>query len=216
VFKPTSPLSVGSYILAPFSALTTATAGAELLGAFPRLRRVSSVLAAVFGGPMTTYTAVLLANTSTPSWHEVHTELPYVFAGSAAAAGGGICLAFAPLDEAGPARTVAAVGAAVELAGMHRVESGHGLLSEPYRTGRAGTLLRIARACTAAGGVLAPFTRRSRALSLVSGTLLAMGSALTRFGVFDAGVASAKDPRYTVEPQRERIRAREAARAAAG
>ncbi|MGY1714546.1 NrfD/PsrC family molybdoenzyme membrane anchor subunit [Geodermatophilus sp. SYSU D01106] len=211
VFKPTSPLSVGSYILAPFSALTTATAGAELLGWFPRLLRVSSALAAVFGGPMTTYTAVLLANTSTPSWHEAHTELPYVFAGSAAAAGGGICLAFAPLGEAGPARTVAAVGAAVELGTMHRVESGHGLLSEPYRTGRAGTLLRLARACTAAGGLLAPFTRRSRALSVLSGTLLAAGSALTRFGVFDAGVASAKDPRYTVEPQRERIRAREAA-----
>jgi hypothetical protein len=27
----------------------------------------------------------------------------------------------------------------------------------------------------------------------------------TRFGIFDGGVASAKDPRYTVVPQRERL-----------
>jgi hypothetical protein len=43
----------------------------------------------------------------------------------------------------------------------------------------------------------------------VSGTLLAAGSLLTRFGVFDAGMASARDPKYTVVPQRERMAARE-------
>jgi hypothetical protein len=32
---------------------------------------------------------------------------------------------------------------------------------------------------------------------------------LTRFGVFDAGMASARDPKYTVVPQRERLAARE-------
>jgi hypothetical protein len=34
---------------------------------------------------------------------------------------------------------------------------------------------------------------------------LAAGSLLTRFGVFDAGMASARDPKYTVVPQRERM-----------
>jgi hypothetical protein len=34
-------------------------------------------------------------------------------------------------------------------------------------------------------------------------------SALTRVGIFSAGVTSAEDPRYTVQPQRERLRARE-------
>jgi len=38
------------------------------------------------------------------------------------------------------------------------------------------------------------------------------GSRLTRFDVFDAGMASARDPKYTVVPQRERIAARETAR----
>ena len=39
--------------------------------------------------------------------------------------------------------------------------------------------------------------------------LLAAGSALTRFGVFEAGLQSARDPKYTVVPQRERLAARE-------
>jgi hypothetical protein len=30
-------------------------------------------------------------------------------------------------------------------------------------------------------------------------------SACTRFGIFHAGVASAQDPRYTVQPQRDRL-----------
>src|SRR3954451_20652565 len=62
VFKVTSPLSVGSWILAPFSGLTTATAGAHVLGRLPRLRRVSGALSAVLGAPLTTYTAVLIAD----------------------------------------------------------------------------------------------------------------------------------------------------------
>ncbi len=36
------------------------------------------------------------------------------------------------------------------------------------------------------------------------------GSACLRFGVFEAGQESAKDPRYTVVPQRERVTARAA------
>jgi hypothetical protein len=31
------------------------------------------------------------------------------------------------------------------------------------------------------------------------------GSMLTRFGVYGAGVASTKDPKYVVIPQRERL-----------
>jgi hypothetical protein len=211
VFKPTSPLSVGSWILAPFSALATATAGAHMVGRFPRLRRLSGIGAALLGGPMTTYTAALLADTAVPSWHQAYRQLPFVFAGSAMAAGGGITAAATPVDQSGPARKVAAAGAAIELGMMHRVEHDHGIVSEPYRIGRAGTLLKVARACTAGGAVLLLGKRRASAAA--GGVLVAVGSALTRFGIFDAGMASARDPRYTVEPQRERAQARTAATA---
>ncbi|SNR45768.1 hypothetical protein [Blastococcus mobilis] len=39
---------------------------------------------------------------------------------------------------------------------------------------------------------------------------MAAGSLLTRFGVFEAGIASTKDPKYIVVPQRERMAARRA------
>jgi formate-dependent nitrite reductase membrane component NrfD len=231
VFKPTSPLSVGSYILSPFSTFTSATAGLRLLGlrpvanaatkvlpflpavagSFPVLRKLSALAAAAFGGPMATYTAVLIANTAVPSWHAPHDELPFVFAGSAMAAGGGITMALTPVDEAGPSRKVALTGVAVELAAIQRVEHGHGIVSEPYHLGKAGKLLRAAKAATLSGAGITALAGKTRAGAVVGGVLLAAGSLLTRMGVFEAGLASAKDPKYTVIPQRERLEAREAA-----
>ena len=208
VFKPTSPLSVGSYILSPFSAAAGGTAALELLGWFPRLERFAGAVSALFGGPMATYTAVLLANTAVPSWHEAHEAMPILFAGSAMAAGGGITMVFTPVDEAGPSRKMAVMGAALDLATMHQIETTHGIVSEPYHIGKAGTLLKAAKACTVGGAGIGLLARRSRLAAVASGVLLAAGSALTRFGVFDAGMASSKDPKYVVVPQRERIAAR--------
>jgi hypothetical protein len=209
VFKPTSPLSVGTYILSPFSAATAATAAVELLGWFPRLKRFGGIVAALFGGPMATYTAVLLANTAVPSWHEFHERLPFVFAGSAMAAGGGICMVFTPLSEAEPARKMAMIGAGIELTAIRGVERSKSIVSEPYHLGRAGKLMNAAKVCTASGLTLAMLGGRTRVGAITSGTLLAAGSLLTRFGVFDAGMASARDPKYTVIPQRERMAARQ-------
>ena len=138
----------GSYILSPFSAAAGATAAVELLGWFPRLKRLGGVVAALFGGPMATYTAVLLANTAVPSWHEPHNELPFVFAGSAMAAGGGLTMVFTPVDEEGPSRKMGVTGAAIELAAIHKVERGQGIVSEPYHLGRAGTPMKAAKTCT--------------------------------------------------------------------
>jgi DMSO reductase anchor subunit len=210
VIKPTSPLSIGSYILAPFSAAAGATAAVELLGWFPRLKRFGGVVAALFGGPLATYTGVLFANTAVPSWHAAHKELPFVFGASGMAAGGGLTMAISPIEEAGPSRKMAVAGAVVELAAMHRVETEFGIVSEPYHEGKAGKLLRAAKSCTAAGAALTVVAGRRRAGAVAAGALLAAGSLLTRFGVFEAGMASAKDPKYTVVPQRERLAAREA------
>src|SRR3954454_13807374 len=146
VLKPTSPLSVGTYILSPFSAAAAATAAVELLGWFPRLKRFGGVVAALFGGPLATYTGVLFANTAVPAWHAAHKELPFVFGASGMAAGGGLCMALTPLGEAAPARKMGIIGAGIELAALHRVEHSGGIVSEPYRIGRAGALMRAARA----------------------------------------------------------------------
>ena len=41
--------------------------------------------AALVGPAMATYTAALICDTAVPAWHEAHREMPYLFAGSAAA-----------------------------------------------------------------------------------------------------------------------------------
>jgi hypothetical protein len=46
--------------------------------------------------------------------------------------------------------------------------------------------------------------RRSRTLSALSGASLLAASAMTRFGIFEAGMATARDPKYTIIPQRRR------------
>ena len=206
VVKPTSPLSVGTWILSPFAAFASAAAASEVTGIAPRLGRLAGVGAAFFGPPLSTYTAALLCNTAVPSWHEAHREMPFLFAGSASAAAGGLAMTLVPVDQAGPARRLAAVGAALELGATEVMEHNLGpLLAEPYQQGRPGRLLRAARALTIAGGIGSVVAGRSRVLSALSGVALMGGSVLTRFGVYGAGVASTKDPKYVVIPQRERL-----------
>ncbi|GAA4686561.1 polysulfide reductase NrfD [Pseudonocardia yuanmonensis] len=211
VLKVTSPLSVGSWILAPFGALAGATAAAEVLGVAPRPARLSGLAAGALGPALTTYTAVLVADTAVPAWHEGFRELPFVFAGSALASGGGAGLLAS--GDVTPARRIAVAGAVLELASTAVLERRIGFAAKAYRTGRAGAVLTAARAGTVAGalGALASGFlrgRRGRALGAVSGLLLNAASAATRYGIFEAGMTSARDPEYTVRPQRERLEAR--------
>ena len=205
VFKPTSPLSVGSWILAPFGGLSAVAAASNVTGRLPFVGRAAGLGAAALGPPLATYTAVLLCDTAVPAWHEAYREMPFWFAGSSAAAAGGLGIAAAPLSESAPARRLALAGAAVDVSAERMVRRRLGMLAEPYEQGRPGRLLRMARGLTLAGAGAAVLGRRSRALSVAGGAALAAGSLLTRFGVFQAGLASAEDPKYTVVPQRERV-----------
>jgi hypothetical protein len=172
----------------------------------PPVGHAAGLAAAAIAPALATYTGVLLADTAVPSWHEAYPELPVVFAGSALASGAGVGLLAAPVGQAGPARRMAVAGALLELWGSHRVENRLGLLSEPYTTGAPGRLLHASRALTVVGVAGALVGRRSRVLSALSGGALLAASVCTRFGIFHGGIASAKDPKYTVMPQRERAR----------
>lgn len=214
VFKPTSPLSVGSFILAPFSSFAGAAAASQVTGRLPRLGRLSGWGAAAFGPPLATYTAALVSNTAVPAWHEAHREMPFIFAGSGAQAAGGLAMVFVDRDQSAPARKMALAGAAIEIVAAETVLK-KGLVAEPYRTGRPGTLMKIARNATAAASAITLLSRgRSRLLSAVAGLTYVGASIATRFGIFEAGLVSARDPKYVVIPQRERLAAREAARQA--
>jgi DMSO reductase anchor subunit len=208
VFKPTSPLSVGSWVLAAFSGLAGGALALDLTGRLPSLARLSGVGAAALGPALATYTGALISNTAVPAWHEGFREMPFLFAGSASTAAAGIALIGTPIDEAGPARRLAVLGATVEIVAAELLVKRLGLVGEPYRQGRPGTFMKAARHLTIAGLGTAVLGRRSRTLSALAGVTLQGASVLTRFGIFQAGLASAKDPKYTVEPQRARLRDR--------
>ncbi len=215
VFKPTSPLSVGSFVLAPFATLASAAAASAVTGLMPRAGRVAGAGAAVLGPALATYTAALVADTAIPAWHDAYRQLPFIFAGSGASAAGGLAMIFTPTAQAAPARRMLLAGAATELVAAEALTRRVGLSAEPYQQGRPGRLMRAARAMTAAAAAATVLAgHRSRALSVLSGATCVVASALTRFGIFDAGKVSAADPKYTVVPQRERLRSR--ADAAAG
>jgi hypothetical protein len=205
VFKPTSPLSVGSWILAPFSGLASAAALSHLTGRLPRIGALAGAGAGVLGPAMCTYTAVLLTNTATPAWRDGYREMPVLFAGSALTGGAGVALLAVPPAEAAPARRLGLAGATAELAAASRLEHGLGVVSEPYRTGRAGKLLSASKALTVAGAALSVLGRRSRVVSGLAGSAYLAAGLCTRFGVYAAGVESTKDPKYVVVPQRERL-----------
>ncbi len=215
--KLTSPMSVGTWILSLYGPWAGLSAAAEVVDMLPagmrvgplrlvsRLGSTSGLLAAVTAPPVAAYTAVLLADTATPSWHEAYRELPFVFVSSAAAASGGLGLLAAPKSQTGPARNFAVGGAVLELLMEQRMERSMGITAEPLHEGRAGKLMKAAKVLTAAGAAGSLLSGRSRALGVLSGAALMAGSACTRFGVFEAGQASARDPKYTVVPQRERV-----------
>jgi hypothetical protein len=81
-----------------------------------------------------------------------------------------------------------------------------GMVAEPYSEGTSGRLMKTGEAMTLAGAAAAAVGRWKPWLGRLGGALVLLGSAVTRFGIFEAGMASADDPRYTVEPQRERLR----------
>jgi formate-dependent nitrite reductase membrane component NrfD len=206
VFKVTSPMSVGSWIISAEGALLTVTFAHEFLGFFPKpLARLAGGLAALFGMPLATYTAALIADTSVPVWHEGRKELPFAFAGGSAMAAGGAAALLAP-SEAGPARRLAVIGALTEAVSMEYSKRAMGDVAEPYSTGAAGKLEKATMACAGGGALILTVAemRKSRRLGIVGSALALAGSMLGRWMVFKAGFQSAAAPQYTVEPQRER------------
>ena len=206
MFKVTSPMSVGSWVLTLSGGATTLAAANTWLGLVPRLGRVAKPTAAILGLPLSTYTAALISNTAIPVWHEARRELPFVFGAGAALSAGAACMILTPPEHAAPARRLALAAAAAELAGteaMKRQLKEHG---EPYHEGVASKFGNATRACVTAGAaLLALRARSSRAAATLSGALLTAGALSARLTIFKAGFQSAADPKYVVGPQRALI-----------
>jgi hypothetical protein len=205
VFKPTSPMNLGSWLLVAVSPALLGAAIADRLDILPRLARIAEGVAALLGPGLATYTAVLVADTAVPVWHEAGRELPFIFAGSAAASAGASACLLTPPRDAAPARRLAIGGAAVELTATAVMERRLGELAEPYRLEPARRFARLAKGLSLAGALVLGSAGRHRLPAAVGGLLLLAGSAYQRHAVVHAGRLSARDPKYVVKLQRERL-----------
>jgi len=203
IFKPTSPMNVGSWLLSVYGPLALTAAGSAATELLPGLGTAATFGAAVLGPAVASYTAVLVADTAVPAWHGGRSHMPYVFVSSAAAAAGGFGLLAAPAAETGPARRLGVAGAVGEIVLTKAMARSMGRPGEAYEQGRARRYLRLSSLLGAAGvaGVLFG-SRRGRPWSVLSGLALMASSACGRLGIFEAGRQSARDPDHTVGPQR--------------
>jgi formate-dependent nitrite reductase membrane component NrfD len=207
VFKVTSPMSLGTWLLNGAGISTGVAAGCRILGILPRVQRLAELSAGLLGPGVSTYTAVLIADTAVPVWHEARLELPFVFAGSSLASAGALLTLVTPEEHARPARTLAVAGVAGGMVALQVMEQRLGEAGEPYRSGEPRRFATLAKALSVGGAAVMALggNRRRRLTSLGAGAVLA-GAMCERWSIFTAGPASAADPRYTVTPQRERLR----------
>jgi DMSO reductase anchor subunit len=194
VFKPTSPMSVGSWVLAGFGTAAGGAAVSEFTGILRPLGRLAEVVAAALGPVLATYTGVLVANTAIPVWHESRRHLPLVFAGGAMASAGGLAAIATPTRRAGPARRLALLGAGLELVAAADMERHLGELGRPYRAGgTASRAVRLSGAMTVTGAALLALAGRRRPAAVLGGSLLLAGALAERVAVFRAGMQSARE-----------------------
>ncbi|MGI8708980.1 MAG: NrfD/PsrC family molybdoenzyme membrane anchor subunit [Actinomycetota bacterium] len=207
VFRPTSPMSVGSWVLA---AAAPVFGGAALLsrsqGGTGAIGRILGLAGAGLGLPLTAYTAVLLSNTAVPVWQETRRTLPFLFAASAAGSSASL-LEMTGLNEKEShiVRRFGIAARAAEIVAAYFVERDAARIprvGRPLKEGLSGSMWAASKAMTAASLTLSAGGRRStwaRRLAGATGT----GAALaTRFAIFQAGKSSARDPRATFHQQR--------------
>jgi hypothetical protein len=206
MFKVTSPMSVGSWLLGASGAVTTVSAANAWLGVFPRLARATRPVAALAGLPLSTYTAALIANTAVPAWHEARRILPFVFAAGAGLTAGAAATAATPPAHAAAARRLALLGSVGELAAQQVLHRALGEHDGAYKQTVPQRLERMAQGSLLAGSALmAARGRSSRVAAAAAGALMLGGGLAARWSIYKAGLVSAADPKYVVGPQRAGI-----------
>jgi formate-dependent nitrite reductase membrane component NrfD len=215
VFRPTSPMSLGSWVLA---GATPLSAGSALFTmSRGRLREASHAMgigAGLLGMPLATYTAVLISTSAVPVWAGSRRSLPLLFGASSMATLGAI-YDLLPMDRAerritdrfGLAGRIAELAAGVaverEAAKVPRV-------ARPLQRGVSGALWKASKALTLASVAVSLLPVKRPARRIASGTLGFLGSFALRWAIFQAGRASALDPRASFALQRAGLAGAEA------
>jgi formate-dependent nitrite reductase membrane component NrfD len=202
VFRPTSPMNLGSWVLTGFSSAV----GLAAVAPFEALADGAGIAAGALGLVLSGYTGVLVSQTVVPVWQRPHRTLPLLFLASAMS-GGASMLNFFPANRA-ERRTIAifgAIGQLADLASGQVAEQQIATVPEavrPLQEGFSGFLWKAGKALTAASLVLALAPGSSRTKRGWIGALGTAGALCLRFGIHHAGQRSAENPLATFHQQR--------------
>jgi formate-dependent nitrite reductase membrane component NrfD len=207
VLRPSSPMSIGSWVLA---LATPLSAGSALLtmtsGGLWYVGYAAGVGAGILGMPLATYTAVLLSNSAVPVWLATRKSLPLLFGASSAASLASV-FELMPLGEKERmiVRRFGIVGRVVELAAAEVVERdacANIQVGLPLQRGASGALWKAAKILTVTSLLLTIIPGQSKIRRTSAGICGVLGGLAIRFAIFHAGKGSALDPRATFGQQR--------------
>ncbi|HWF36487.1 MAG TPA: NrfD/PsrC family molybdoenzyme membrane anchor subunit [Solirubrobacteraceae bacterium] len=217
IFKPRSPMNLGAWCLAAFSAAGAGAVAADVLGA-RRTGRALGMTQAFLGSYLGSYTGVLLATTAVPVWARSRVFLGPIFVSTATATGASatrLTLAATGQAEDHPTHVALArmeAGAILaELVLSSINERRLGRAGEAISKGTASRLSRTAKTLVSSGLLLAIIARgRARRPAQNLASLLYLGGGLAyRFAWIEAGRASARDDEAVALMARGRVTADE-------
>jgi hypothetical protein len=205
VFKYQSPMSVGSWIVAGFSAFAIPGLGftewyfrsAAPIAAVHVLAIIGIIGSGLFGIFLATYTGALIAATAVPAWNVHRALLPFHFgmAGLGAAVAVPKLLGFQ--QSALTAIFFFAAGAET-LVQMYLTFRRHGAVDAALHHGKSGWILNIGE--TFSGPL--PLILAGLNVWPAANIIFLLGALITRFGWLEAGKASACDPESLLASQR--------------
>ncbi len=232
ILRPTSPMSVGTYILGAFGLTTAVSAIGDLPAvrhrpALMRLADVAQTGAALSGAGAATYTAALMSATSNPYWAAAPRGLGAQFATSSVAAGaaalalgeraGGRSETAGRLEDVAAVASASHVGSSLAAGRRRRKADVQGAVQEISHRSETIDLL-IAGALPMAAYALNHAAQRRFPAAAATGSLaLLAGSFLMRHGILETGKKASRRPeaafglaqvRHLPETRRRRLRER--------
>jgi formate-dependent nitrite reductase membrane component NrfD len=210
VFRPTSPMNMGAWILG--GAAPTAIATGLFInrgGWIGAVGEVTGYMSGVFGAALAGYTGVLVANSAIPVWQAARHWMPILFMASSISGAAAILDLLSNRPSAGRITFVfGTVGRVAELAAAQCVEKSAAKtlqVAAPFRKGATALLWKASSMLTAASLVLTVLPGRSAKRRKIGGLLGALGSLALRFAVHYISNASSEDARASFHQQRQRM-----------
>lgn len=209
VFRPTSPMSAGSWILAATGGASAAAMALPRLG-LPALGRLAGYASGLLGVPLAGYTGVLLSNSAVPVWQGARKTLPALFTASSVASVASLFeLMPSQKSEERTVRLISRVGKGAELAtiaAMEREISHEPEVGASLKEGAGGLLWKAGKGLAAAGFLMTLLPGSGRKKRIAAGLLGTAGALAVRFALFEAGKASSRNPQAVFGPQQREQR----------